>query len=213
MADDNDGMDNLVFTTSVEGFSVQSLGGNRYELKVDTALDREALADGTVSVTVTATDDSGFKMTPTLTIAVGNKDDTKPELNAMGTGTIDENGEGDTGITFRPTDADGDAVFSFFLGGTDRKHFSVVPAGYQTYALQVSDAFDYENDGGTVSVTVTVVDSAGMHDEATFEVTVEDVNDVAPTVKTTGMAAINEEMTGSTDSRSTWTTWTPSAVR
>ena len=198
MADDNDGLDNLTFTTSVEGFSVLHLGGDRYELQVDTALDREALDGGTVSVVVTATDGSGSMMTPTLTIAVGNKDDTKPALGAMGTGTIDENGEGDTGITFRPTDADGDALFSFFLGGTDRTHFTVVPAGFQTYALQVSDSFDYEDSGGTVSVTVTVVDSSGMHDEATFEVTVEDVNDNAPVITTTGAAAIDEEQMGST---------------
>ena len=198
MADDNDGLDNLTFTTSVEGFSVLHLGGDRYELQVDAALDREALDGGTVSVVVTATDDSGSMMTPTLTIAVGNKDDTKPVLGAMGTGTIDENGEGDTGITFRPTDADGDALFSFFLGGTDRTHFTVVPAGFQTYALQVSDSFDYEDSGGTVSVTVTVVDSSGMHDEATFEVTVNDVNDNAPVITTTGTAAIDEEQMGST---------------
>ena len=222
--DDNDGMmDSLTFTAT-DGFSVLHLGGGRYELQVDTALDREAIDGGTVSVTVTATDGSGSAMTPTLTIAVGGKDDTAPMLNPMGAdaGTIDENGEGDTGITFRPTDADGDALFSFFLGGTDRKNFAVVPAGYQTYALQVSDAFDYEKSGGTVSVTVTVVDSSGMHDEATFEVTVKDVNDVAPTVKTTGMAAINEEMTGSTglmvavddeDTVGGTVTWTPSDPR
>ena len=197
MADDNDMLDNLRFSTDVEGFSVADLGGGRYELQVDNALDREMTES--VSVFVTATDGAGSTTTPIpLIIAVGNVDDTNPMLGMRGMGAIDENDEDYTGVTFKPTDADGDALFNFFIGGDHFDHFRVVPAGFQTYALQVSEAFDYEEVGGTVSVTVTVVDSVGLHDEATFEVTINDENDNAPMITTTGSAAIDEEETGST---------------
>ena len=196
MADDNDMLGNLMFSTNVEGFDVIPLGEGRYELVVTQALDREQMNE--VQVVVTATDDHGSKMTPTLTIAVGGVNDTPPMLGMQGVGMIDENEMGDTSVYFRPTDADGDTMFTFHVEGDNRESFRVVPAGFQTYALQVTDAFDYESDGGTVKVTVTMADSAGMSDTATFDVMVNDVNDNAPMVTTMGSAAIDEEKTGST---------------
>ena len=197
MVDDNDMLGNLMFSTDVEGFSVIPLGGGRYELVVDEELDREDMAE--VRVVVTATDDTGSVMSPTLTIAVGNVDDTAPMLGIAGMGEINENEAGvDTGVEFRPTDADDDTMFTFYVEGANRESFRVVPAGFRVYALQVTDAFDYESDGGTVDVTVTVVDSAGLSDSATFSVMVNDLNDNAPMVTTMGSAAIDEEQTGST---------------
>ena len=196
MVDDNDMLGNLMFSTDVEGFSVIPLGGGRYELVVDEELDREDMAE--VRVVVTATDDTGSVMSPTLTIAVGNVDDTAPMLGMEGMGMVDENETGDTLVYFRPTDADDDTMFTFYVEGANRKSFRVVPAGFNVYALQVADAFDYESDGGTVDVTVTVVDSAGLSDSATFSVMVNDLNDNAPMVTTMGSAAIDEEQTGST---------------
>ena len=201
MVDDNDDMpEDLMFSFSVEGFAVVDLGGGRYELEVTEALDREALGEsGTVEVVVTAADDTGSVMTPTLTIAVGGKHDTAPMLGMEGMGEIDENDTGDTSVYFRPTDADGDTMLTFFVEGDNRESFRVVPAGFQVYALQVTDAFDYEMlTDGTVEVTVTVADSAGLSDTATFDVTVNDLNDNAPMITTMGNAAIDEEDTGST---------------
>ena len=170
--------------------------GGRYELVVDTPLDREMMEQ--VQVVVTASDDSGSVMTPTLTIAVGGVDDTAPMLGMEGMGRIDENATGDTYVYFRPTDADGDTDLSFFVEGANRTSFRIVPAGFRVYALQVSEAFDYEEDGGTISVTVTVADSAGLSDSATFDVMVNDQNDNTPMIMTTGSAGIDEENTGST---------------
>ena len=195
-ANDNDMLDNLDFSFNVEGFDVIDLGGGRYELVVTQALDREQMAE--VQVVVTVADGTGSMMTPTLTIAVGGVDDTAPMLGMTGTGTIDENATGDTMVYFRPTDADGDEMLTFYVEGNDRTSFQVVPAGFKVYALQVTDAFDYEMSGGMVSVTVTVADSAGLSDTATFNVMVNDLNDNAPMVTLTGTAAIDEEQMGST---------------
>ena len=195
-ADDNDMLGNLMFSTNVAGFGVIDLGGGRYELEVTQALDREEAAS--VNVVVTVTDDSGSVMTPTLTIAVGDVDDTAPMLGMSGSGMIEENEEDvDTGVYFTPSDADGDTMFTFAVEGMNRNHFRVVPAGFQ-YALQVTDAFDYEMSGGTVSVTVAVADSSGMITRETFDVMVEDLNDNAPMITTTGSAAIDEEAMGNT---------------
>ena len=116
-----------------------------------------------------------------------------------GTGEIDENDTGDTMVQFRPTDADGDESLKFYVEGVNREHFRVVSAGFKVYALQVTDAFDYEmTDDGMISVTVTVADSAGLSDTATFNVTVNDLNDNAPVITATGSAAIDENASGST---------------
>ena len=198
MADDNDMLGNLMFSTDVAGFGVIDLGGGRYELEVTEALDRESMAE--VRVVVTVSDESGESvMSRAITIAVGDVDDNAPMLGMSGTGMVKENAEYvDTGVFFDPTDADGDTRFTFEVEGVNRDHFRVVPAGFK-YALQVTEPFDYEMlTDGTVSVTVAVSDSARMITRADVTVTVEDLNDNAPMIVTDGNAAIDEEETGST---------------
>ena len=145
-------------------------------------------------ITVTATDTHGGSKSITLTINIGNEDESEeklvpgnpptknpppnnPPVFTDGTSTtrsVAENTPPNTNIgsAVTATDPDGDTVVCS-LSGTDAASFSVDGSSGQ---LKTAAALDYESKN-TYSVTITATDAKGLKANIAVTISVTDVNE------------------------------------
>ncbi len=176
------------FTYTIVGgtdASVFSIGGASSDelILTDGIIDFETKP--TYSVTVRVTDSGGLTYDETLTVVVGDTNETPTDI-APNSFAVDENTDTTAGFslgTLTATDPDSGESFSYtIVGGTDAGLFSIGGAGSDELIL-TNGILDFETKP-SYSVTVRVTDSGGLTYDETLTVTVNDLNetptDIAP---------------------------------
>ena len=168
-----------IVSGNVDGFAITSGG----ELSLS-AKDYESLgAEKTFSVIVTATSGSDVE-SATMTVTIQDANDQAPVF----VGSVLSNGqllnEGEAGIVGTVSASDGDTVGSLMYRVGDVR-FSILTQDGKGILRAEAGAIDYEDTSlvsdGTTSVLITVSD--GVADVSlSFEVSLVDVNDNAPTI-------------------------------
>ena len=165
-----------------------SEGGLWLVLGAEGGIDHDTLEDGTVTVTITV-NDPGAEMQPdpveaVITIAnvdevptVEVTDSTTPE-GVSARAVISENETGPVGLI---TVTDQEEMLDESNITLDNADFGTMTDHLGGIWLVLNEAADYETDGGSLMVTVTVTDSDGLSAETTVEVAVVNVNE-APTI-------------------------------
>ena len=162
-------------------FDIVSTSG---QLQTKAALDFETKASYTVTVLVSDGKDAEGTADPTtddeitVTITVTNVNEAPEFPAATDSRTVAENtGAGVAiGAPVAATDLDDGDTLTYTLGGTDAASFDIVSTSGQ---LRTKAALDTEAKA-SYTVTVSVIDDAGLDDEVTVTITVLDVNE-APT--------------------------------
>ncbi|MBW4497535.1 MAG: putative Ig domain-containing protein, partial [Oscillatoria princeps RMCB-10] len=144
---------------------------------------------GTLDVTVTATDSAGLSASDTFTLTVANVNDAP----VVQTPIADLSATEDTAFTFNLTEgtfSDSDAGDTLSYTATLATDSDTIPGNDSLPAWLTVDAATGNLSGtpanadvGTLDVTVTATDSAGLSASDTFTLTVANVND-APVVQT-----------------------------
>ncbi|MCH8617215.1 cadherin domain-containing protein [Sphingomonas sp. SM33] len=156
----------IVGGTDANSFVINSTTG---ELSFAAAPDHEAPADAdhdNVYQVIVAASDGSASDTQTLTVTVGNSNDSAPVIGFWQSDSISSGmAEGGTSfLSFQATDPDGDTVV-FSLAGEDAASFTINPS---SGSVQFRTAPDYEAPGsaqGTNSYVFDVVASDGVHSD------------------------------------------------
>ena len=140
-------------------------------------------------VIVTATDNDGTNSTPqTITVTIKDVNDNAPVFTNNTSFPLSEN---ETFVTeLVTTDADTNPTVTYSItGGADASSFAVTEAGVLTI-----NGTDYESGKTDYEVIVTANDGVNATD-ATFRLTIEDVNDNAPVFTSDSTFTIDENTT------------------
>ena len=129
----------------------------------------------------------GVNEAPTITV----RDATRLD-GTQARSTIDENETGPIGLITISDPEDQLDASSITL--SDSQRFSVETDSQGDIWLLLNEAADYETDGGTLNVTLTVTDSGGLSSEVDFTLTVANVND-PPVPNQEGLLVITREAT------------------
>ena len=156
-------------------------------LMLDHSIDHDTLEDGTVTVTITV-DDGDVDPDPVeavITIADVNEVPTIEVADRGSVRAVVSENEADVRVgLITVTDQEEDLDQSnITLSDTDSFSMETDEAGH--IWLVVTQAADYETDGDTLSVTLTVTDSDNLSAETTVDVAVVNVNE-APTIEFDG---------------------------
>ena len=171
-------------TLSDARFSIETDESGTLWLTLSEGLDAEM--EQSVTLTLEVTDDGGLEAStevtinivevneaPTLTVTDATRPDGLPARSL-----ISENDTGPVGlITITDPEDDLDAS-NITLSST---RFATETDAQGNIWLMLSDAADYEADGNSLSVTITVTDTEGLSTELDFDLGVVDVNE-APTI-------------------------------
>ncbi|MEB5775869.1 cadherin repeat domain-containing protein [Aeromonas caviae] len=211
--DENSGAGQVVYTvTSTDSADVVS-GSTSYSLKAgaDAALFSINGATGAVtltgnpdhetkasySFTVVATDAAGNASEQVVTLAINDLDDTAPTITSGGIASaIDENsGAGQVVYTVTSTDsadvASGSTSYSL-KAGADAALFNIDAT---TGAVTLTGNPDHESKA-SYSFTVVATDAAGNASEQVVTLGINDLDDMAPTITSGGIANAIDENSG-----------------
>ncbi|MEM8798735.1 MAG: tandem-95 repeat protein [Pseudomonadota bacterium] len=136
-----------------------------------------ALAEGEQAhqeFSYTVEDGNGGSTDATLTVTVAGTNDAPLLSHSVAAdGSFDENTTGETVATLSATDLDDGDTLSFVVSDT---RFEVVDnAGTFELKLKSGESLDFETDGPTFDLSVTVTDSQGATDQQTISLAVNDV--------------------------------------
>ena len=150
------------------------------------------LLGASVDITVRASSSDGSYSDQVFTIAIGDLDEVAPTITSGGVAAaIDENsGAGQvvyTAAADDTADISGGVVFS--LGGTDGAKFTI-DAG--TGAVTLTGDPDHETQS-SYSFDVIATDLAGNASTQTVTLAINDLDEVAPTITSAGVAAAIDE--------------------
>ncbi|MFN3718632.1 MAG: DUF5801 repeats-in-toxin domain-containing protein [Rhizobium rhizophilum] len=162
---DPDAGDTHSYTVDDDRFEVLS---GQLKLKDGVSLDHEAAAS--VNVKVTTTDAGGLSHDQTFAITVTNVNE-KPTEITLSASTVAENAAGAVIGALATTDPDAGDTHSYTV---DDDRFEVVGGQLK---LKDGVSLDYEA-AASVNVKVTTTDAGGLSHEQTFAITVTDVNEV-----------------------------------
>ncbi|MEM6472004.1 MAG: LamG-like jellyroll fold domain-containing protein [Planctomycetota bacterium] len=161
---DPDAGDTVTYTVSDDRFEVV---GGELRLAEGVELDHEDAAS--LEVTVTATDSGGLESSETFEINVADVNEGPSDL-ALDSNAVAENQSGAVVGTISSYDPDaGDTVT--YTVSDDR--FEVVDG-----ELRLAEGVELDHeDAGSIEVTVTATDSAGLETSSDFTIDVQDVNE------------------------------------
>ncbi|MDO6683818.1 cadherin repeat domain-containing protein, partial [Oceanobacter sp. 5_MG-2023] len=202
--DENSGAGQVVYTATADDsadisdsvtFSLSGADAAYFSINSDTG-EATLLADAdyetkpSYSFTVTATDGAGNHTDQTVTLAVNDLDESGPVFNS-GTlaDAIDEN-SGENAVIYTAATDDATAVYS--LSGDDAAYFSINSATGEVTLL--ADA-DYETKS-SYSFIVTATDGAGNFTNQAVTLTVNNLDEVAPTITSGDTATAIDENSG-----------------
>lgn len=178
-------VDSTSHTYTVSDARFEVVGGE-LRLKAGNSLNFEAIrgagATATITMDITARDSSGNTYTEAFTITVTDVNDA-PTTISLDVSTVRENDEGAVIGTLSSVDED-DVANAVTYSVSDAR-FEVVGGQLK---LKAGVSLDYEVDGSSVVVDVTVTDSAGLTTTEQLTITVEDVTELAG-MKITGIDA------------------------
>ncbi|MDO6683811.1 cadherin repeat domain-containing protein, partial [Oceanobacter sp. 5_MG-2023] len=202
--DENSGASSVIYTaTTNDATAVYSLSGadaalfsiNSATGEVTLLADADYETKPSYSFTVTATDGAGNHTDQTVTLAVNNLDEVAPTITSGAIATaIDENsGAGSVIYTATADDsADISDGVGFSLSGDDAAYFSINSATGEVTLL--ADA-DYETKP-SYSFTVTATDGAGNHTDQTVTLSVNNLDEAAPSITSGATATAIDENSG-----------------
>jgi len=211
--DENSGTGQVVYTVTSTDSADVSAGATRYSLK--TGLDAAAFsidastgavtltgnpdheAKSSYGFTVIATDAAGNASEQAVTLAINNLDETAPAITSGGAATaINENsGAGQVVYTVTSTDnadiATGNTRYSLKTG-LDAAAFSI-DAG--TGVVKLTGNPDHETKS-SYSFTVVATDAAGNASEQVVTLAINNLDETAPAITSSGMANAIAENSG-----------------
>ena len=173
--------DALTFAVDNEDFEIQMFGSVAIlKLKDNVALDREATQDGTVTLMVTALDDSGNTSDPTevvVTITNVNEPPSGEDSSGAATAGVDQAATGNV----TASDIDWDDTLSYAVGtDTSNGTLTVDAAGAWSYSLdQADEAVVALAQGATMEDTGTIMitDAGGLSAEVSVTITITGINE------------------------------------
>jgi hypothetical protein len=132
------------------------------------------------SFTVTATDAAGTSAATPVTFSITNVDDIDPTITSGFTGTdlVENTGAGQTVYTITADANDGGTISSYDISGTDA---ALLAVNASTGVVTLTADPDYETKS-SYSFTVTASDAAGTSDPTTVTFSINNVDEVAPTI-------------------------------
>ncbi|MDO6683791.1 cadherin domain-containing protein, partial [Oceanobacter sp. 5_MG-2023] len=189
-ADISDGVSFSLSGTDASLFSINSVTG-----EVTLLADADYETKSSYNFTVIATDGAGHFTDQTVTLAVNNLDEAAPTITSGDTATaIDENSGASTVVYTATADDSADISdgVSFSLSGADAAYFSIDASTGEVTLL--ADA-DYETKS-SYSFTVTATDGAGNYTDQTVTLTVNNLDELAPTITSGAIATAIDENSG-----------------
>ena len=154
--------------------------------------------DNTYDVIVKVTDSGGLFDTQAITVTVTDTNDVAPAITTAGAQSVDENAAFSVALTSTDVDTVGTnpAIFTI-TGGADQGLFAIDGLGNLTMAAKNFEVPTDSNTNNTYVVQVTANDGANTTNK-TITVTVNDQNDVAPTI-TSGASGSEAEGTATSN--------------
>jgi len=181
------------FTYALSGTDADSFEVVDGQLKLKDSVSANYESQNSYSVTVTATDTGGLTASQTFTVTVSNVNDAPTLANAIADQSVDEDSafsftvpadtfndeDGDT-LTYTVTLSNGSALPSWLSFDTATQTFTGTPLN---------------GDVGSISVTVTATDAAGVAVSDIFAIAVANTND-APTAIALSSLGVPEKIDG-----------------
>ena len=166
-------------------------------LQFATAPNYEAPGCGSSSnsctVTVRATDAAGATTDLTITVTINDLNDQTPSWTTSNTASVNENSQTVATLAATDTDTADSGGLAYAIQTNDNDLFEI-----DGTTLQFATAPNYEAPGcgspasNSCSVTVRATDAAGATADLTITVTINDLNDQAPSWTTSNTASVNE---------------------
>ena len=190
---------NSTLTYSLTGadaslFSINAAGAISFVTAPNFEAPTDAGADNVYNLIVKVSDGT-FSGTQALVITVTDVNDVAPTITSAASATVAENTTAVTTVT--ATDADS-TVLSYTLAGADASLFSISNAGAISFVTAPN--FEAPTDAGAnniYDVIVKVSDGVNFSTQA-INISVTDVNDVAPTMTSAVSATVSENSTAVT---------------
>lgn len=172
---------NLPDGVTVSGYSITADPDSKFDISssnliTDAALDYETATSH--SVTIRATLSEGDPVDRTFSISVTDVDDTAPTITSNNTASVNENATLAHALTAN------EAVTWSIIGGADQAEFEIFGS---TLRWASNGTQDYESPadadmGNDYVVQVRATDASGNFADQTITVSVQDVDEAAPTV-------------------------------
>jgi hypothetical protein len=164
-----------------------TLTGNVVTLNADPDYETKS----SYSFTVTATDAAGTSAATPVTFSITNVDDIDPTITSGFTGTdlVENTGAGQTVYTITADANDGGTISSYDISGTDA---ALLAVNASTGVVTLTADPDYETKS-SYSFTVTASDAAGTSDPTTVTFSINNVDEVAPTMTITATEVNNND--------------------
>ena len=165
-------------------------------LQFATAPNYEAPGCGSSSnsctVTVRATDAAGTTTDLTITVTINDLNDQTPSWTTSNTASVNENSQTVATLAATDTDTADAGGLAYAIQTNDNDLFEI-----DGTTLQFATAPNYEAPGcgsssNSCTVTVRATDAAGATADLTITVTINDLNDQAPSWTTANTASVNE---------------------
>ena len=165
-------------------------------LQFATAPNYEAPGCGSSSnsctVTVRATDAAGATADLTITVTINDLNDQTPSWTTANTASVNENSQTVATLAATDTDTADAGGLAYAIQTNDNDLFEI-----DGTTLQFATAPDYDTPGcgsssNSCTVTVRATDAAGATTDLTITVTINDLNDQAPSWTTSNTASVNE---------------------
>ncbi|MHA8050258.1 cadherin domain-containing protein, partial [Aquirufa sp. ROCK-SH2] len=174
--------DNASF--SVDNTGLITAGVFNYEVK------------NSYSIRVRVADAGGLTFEKVFTITVTNVNEAPTDISLSNSSISENLTSGSTVGTLSATDVDLGDTFTYSFasgtGDTDNSSFTILGS-----SLKSSEVFDYETKN-SYSIRVNVTDAGGLTYEKTFTISVNNIDEVAPTFSSGTTASINENVAKNT---------------
>ena len=177
--------DDITFHVDNPSFEIEAIGSAvLLRLKDGVALDREATADGTLTLQVTASDPSGSTSDPTLVVVTVENVNEPPSINfidgqdpdgSLATLFINENDTGPLG-SFTVSDPEQSYAAEDIVIEPDDDRFSVEADENGGFVLILNEGLDAETTE-VVTLTLEVTDEGGLRGSAEVTINVVEVNE------------------------------------
>jgi hypothetical protein len=176
--------------TDADLFTLTDAGVLSFTAAPDYEDAKDADANNTYLVTITATDSFNNVTTTNVVVTVADVDEIAPTITGEATKTVNEN-------TTAVQTFEADETVTWSITGTDSSLFTI---NESTGVLVFNAAPDYEvpgddNEDNDYVLTVTATDVAGNESTLAVTVTVADVDEIAPTITGSATKTVNEGTT------------------
>jgi hypothetical protein len=186
---DTDFSGTITYTLSGEGSENFEVVDGQLKLKDGVSANYEVI--NSYSITIIATDDSGYTNSTTYPFSVTDINEA-PTAIALSSTAIDENSAGAVVGDLTTTDEDIGDSHTYTLSGDDFESFEVVDGQLK---LRDGVSFNYEVKS-SYTVTVTATDSGGLSISTNYTISVNDINDAPTGINLSGSLFVNDGNTG-----------------